>query len=263
MRDLIRMDLYRMRKARGFRVMLILALFFGLVITPIEEGFAWLVRITGDDPEESAQVAAMLFSPTSGLSGIIGNPFPLMNAMLMFLSGFIFMGADSSRGYIKNTIGLMPRRAHSLMAEFVTLLIHNAVFMLAGMIGNLIGTAIFRQIVFDNAIWTGLLSFLTKYVLAMALTTLIMWLTVGKGNKGLGIITCVLAGCRMLTLIWELISMGVRLLIKSDAFSLSEYMPDQLLYAADLKQPYAILLAIGLLALMLPLAIRAFEKRDL
>ena len=258
MRDLIRMYLYRMRKARGFRIMLILSFAFGLIITPLERGFVLLLELSGDDPAE----AALLFTPISGLSGIIGNPFPLMNAMLMFLSAFVFFGADTSRGYIKNTIGLMPRRAHTLMAEFFVIMIHNALFMAAGILGNLIGTALFRQISVDGEILNGILTLLTKYVLALSLTTLIMLLTAAKGNKGLGIVTCVLLGCRMLMFIWMLISMGIQMLTKS-SFALGDYMPDQLLYAAEVGQPYTILIAVGLLALLLPLSIRSFNRRDL
>ena len=259
MRNLFRMYLYEMRRSRGSWVMLILAFASGLVMTPIVEGFTWLLELSGDDPAE----LALIFPSSSKLSGIIGNPFPLVNAMLMFLSAFMFFCMDSSRGFIKNTIGLMPKRAHSYIAEFCAVMVHNALFMLAGVLGNLVGTVPFRQILFDGGIPEGILLFLTKYMLALSLTALIMLLAVAKGSKGLGIVTCIILGNRVLMLAWELISMGVRMLFKNERFSLIEYMPDQMICATEVRQPYAILIAIGLLALLLPLAVRVFEKRDL
>ncbi len=259
MRDLFRMDMYRMRKSRGFRVMLILAFALALVMPLLRRAFIWLVEITGDDPTP----IDMLIGANPNLSWIIGNPFSSINALLMFLSAFVFFGADTSRGYIKNTIGLVPGRDRTILTRFLVIAVHNALFMAAGVIGCLIGTMVFKHIVFDGEILQGILTFLTKYVLGLALTTLIMWLTLGRKSKGLGIVTAVLTGSRMLMAVYMLISMGVNLLVKKGNFDLHEWIPDQLIYSANPQQPSTILIAVGMLGLFLWLSIRSFRKRDL
>lgn len=259
MHDLFRMDLYRMRKSRGFRIMLILAFALAFAMPLLRRGFIWLVEITGDDPTP----IDMLFGANPKLSWIIGNPFSSINALLMFLSAFVFFGADTSRGYIKNTIGLVPGRDRTILTRFFVIMVHNSLFMAAGVIGCLFGTMIFKPIVLDGEILKGILTFLTKYILGLALTTLIMWLTLARKSKGLGIVTAVLTGSRMLMAVYMLISMGINLLVKTSDFDLTEWIPDQLLYSENPQQPYTILIAIGMLGLFLWLSIRSFRKRDL
>ena len=141
MHDLFRMDLYRMRKSRGFRALLIISFALAFVMPLIRRGFIWLVEITGDDPTP----IDMLFGANPKLSWIIGNPFSSINALLMFLSAFVFFGADTSRGYIKNTIGLVPGRDRVIITRFLVIMVHNTLFMIAGVIGCLFGTMIFKQ----------------------------------------------------------------------------------------------------------------------
>ena len=259
MHDLFRMDLYRMRKSRGFRILLIVSFVLAFVMPLLRRGFIWLVEITGDDPTP----IDMLFGANPNLSWIIGNPFSSINALLMFLSAFVFFGADTSRGYIKNTIGLVPGRDRTILTRFCAIMVHNALFMVAGVVGCLFGTMIFKQIVFDGEIIKGILTFLTKYVLGLSLTALIMWLTLARKNKGLGIVTAVLTGSRMLMAVYMLISMGINLLVKTGNFELVKWIPDQLLYSEDPQQPYTILVAVGILGLFLWLSVRSFRKRDL
>lgn len=259
MHDLFRMDLYRMRKSRGFRALLIISFALAFVMPLIRRGFIWLVEITGDDPTP----IDMLFGANPKLSWIIGNPFSSINALLMFLSAFVFFGADTSRGYIKNTIGLVPGRDRVIITRFLVIMVHNTLFMIAGVIGCLFGTMIFKQIIFDGEILNGILVFLTKYILGLALTALIMWLTLARRSKGLGIVTAVLTGSRMLMAIYMLISMGINLLAKTSDFALGDWIPDQLLYSDNPQQPYTILIAVGMLGLFLWLSILSFRKRDL
>ena len=286
MRNLIRMDLYRMRKARGFWVLLILTFVLAFAAIALTKGFDALVSLTGEDAG-----GFRFLSEKVALSEIIANPFPtlmgimpMMTPMLMFLSACIFFGADSSRGYIRNTIGLMPSRAHTILSRFFSIMVHNALFMFVGFLGTLAANALFRQIVAEGPVQSlslltemispqaeakiltipaALLTFLTKYILVMALSTVLLWLVGARGSKGFGTIGAVLFGSGMLSALWQLISLGINYLAKSSSFDLTLYMPDQILYNATPLQPYTILMAVGLLALMLFLSIHSFNKRDL
>ena len=286
MRNLIRMDLYRMRKARGFWVLLILTFVLSFAAIGLTKGFDALLQLTGEDT-----TSFRFLSEKVALSEIIANPFPtlmgimpMMTPMLMFLSACIFFGADSSRGYIRNTIGLMPSRAHTILSRFFSIMVHNALFMFVGFLGTLAANVMFRQIVAEGPVQgfsllteilspqsqatlltipAGILTFLTKYVLTLALSTVLLWLVGARGSKGFGTIGAVLFGSGMLSALWQLISLGVNYLAKTSDFDLSLYMPDQLLYSVTPLQPYTILMAVGLLALSLFLSVWSFNKRDL
>ena len=119
MGNLLRMDLYRMRKAKSFWVCLILAFLFGLLSTP---GVKLMTVVAGLVSNEKN-----LFPATADLSGIIKAPFPILNAMLALLSVNSFFYADVENGYIKNIAGQMPKRGYTIFSKFLAVIPHNRV----------------------------------------------------------------------------------------------------------------------------------------
>ena len=86
MNNLIRMDLYRMRKSKGFWICLVLALAFALLMTPLVWALASLGRMFSEEMTP--------FPATALLTDIIKEPFPMFNAMLALLAANAFFFAD-------------------------------------------------------------------------------------------------------------------------------------------------------------------------
>ena len=86
MGNLLRMDLYRMTKAKSFWVCLSIAFALALLQTPFAWGISLIARMFTTETVE--------FPKTALLSDIIADPFPLLNGMLCLLSAFAFFYAD-------------------------------------------------------------------------------------------------------------------------------------------------------------------------
>ena len=74
MANLLRMDLYRMFKARSFRVCLALAFALALLQTPMVWGLSFFAGLFSSE--------GMAFPKTAPLPNMIADPFPMLNAML-------------------------------------------------------------------------------------------------------------------------------------------------------------------------------------
>ena len=94
MGNLLRMDLYRMWRAKSFKVCLILAFAVGLGETPLAKLLVDLGKLFGSGAE------AVLPKET-GLSSMIASPLNGLTSMLVMLSVVFFFYADMENGYIK------------------------------------------------------------------------------------------------------------------------------------------------------------------
>ena len=215
MANLLRMDLYRMRKAKSFWICLGIA-------------FALL----------------------------------MLNGMLCLLSACSFFYADMENGYIKNIAGQMPRRGFTVLSKYLAILPHNLLFMVAGIIGNLIGTVLFQQILLDGDILDAAVTFLMKVLLMQSICAILLMVTASFQNKSLGTVIAVLMGLGLMSLVYMMIDTGLDQLFQNKGFSVSDYMPDQLL--GQLKPPVldSILVSAATTALFLPLSVHVFDRRD-
>lgn len=249
------MDLYRMAKAKSFRVCLFLAFLFALVQTPLELLLVNLSRFIA--PEE-----AVPFETSVTLSALVRNPFPMLNEMLAMLSACMFFYADMESGYIKNIAGQMPRRGSSILSRYLAAAVHGLVFMLAGLAGNAIGTVFCRKIVFAQDLLQAILVFAVKGLLLQGICAILLLACAGFRNKSLGIVLAVLMGTGLLRLVYAGIETGLFQLLQRD-IDLSSYMPDQVLGEASPDLLRAFLVSAVTMAVFLPPAIRVFEKRDI
>ncbi len=253
MGNLIRMDIYRMRKAKSFWACIITAFVFALGQTPMLKLLAVLGKmLTGDE----------IIFPAASLADIFREPFPLLNAMLVLLSACFFCYADVENGYIKNIAGQMPKRGFTVLSKFIALIGHNLAFMLLGVIGNLAGTAIVQRITLEGDILGGLLVFVEKFLLIQSICAILVLVTASFRSKSLGIVLAVLMGMGLLGVLYGAIDAGLNQLLRLQGFSISNYMPDQLLNRASPDALTSILVSVVVTAIFLPLAIRVFDRRD-
>ena len=253
MGNLIRMDLYRMNKAKSFRVCLILAFVFALFSTPLEKAMyavGGLLGVEGLSP----------FPETANLCGMIGNSLSALTVLFALLSVVSFFHADMEGGYIKNIAGQMPRKGYSILSRFIAAIFLNLTFMLVALAGNLIGTVVLQKIIIDGSILESAGIFLLRLLLMQSICSILLLVTASFRNKSLGMILAVLMGLSLLTLIYLGINAGLGQLIKG--IDITPYMPDQILREEKPELIRAILVAAVTIGVFLPVSIRVFDKKD-
>ena len=260
MGNLIRMDLYRMNKAKSFRVCLIIA--FALALfgnTPLEKlmyTIATMMKAQDLEP----------FAASTSLSGMISKPytdglFAAPIVMLALLSTVHFYYADMEGGYIKNIAGQMPKKGFTILSRFIATLPLNLLFMLASLVGNLIGTLPFRQIVVDGGVMEAVGIFLLKILLLQSISSVLLLFTASFRNKSMGVVLAVLWGLSVMELIYLGISSGLQQVF-GKSFSIKPYMPDQVLFEPKPALIRALLVSAVTIGIFLPLSIRVFDKKD-
>ena len=263
MANLFRMDLYRMFKSRGCKICLILTAVFAVAHTPLVkllDMLAKLVARSGGEPVKP------LLGPTISLSAIIGDPFPLFSTILIMLSVVYFYYADMEAGYIKNIAGQMPKRGFSILSRYLASIVHNAIFVGVCLVGKLIGTLPFQQIVGDDQIVTSIIGLLLKMMLLQSLCAVLLLAAASFRSKALGMVLAVMFGLGAMGLLYSAIDTGLNALIKGA--SIAPYMPDTLLETVynpttgTLQALRGFLSAAVTIVIFLPLSIHVFDRRD-
>ncbi len=254
MGNLIRMDLYRMRKAKSFWVYLILVFVFSLAVTPLSRLMISLSRMMS--------IEAPAFPETVKLSAFFADPFSLLNALLIMLSVCGFYYADMESGYIKNIAGQMPRKSWVIMSRYLASILHNLLFMLVGVAGYLLGTLPFQRIVADAGLADGIMVFLLKLLVLQSICAILLLTAAVFRNKALGMILAVLMGMGLLSLIYMGIDSALNQLFPQKGFNIADYMPDQLL--GKQRPDTVTCLAVScvcFLVFLIP-ALRVFDKKE-
>jgi hypothetical protein len=201
-------------------------------------------------------------SETAKLSEILRTPIPALNAMLCLLSASSFFYADMENGYIKNIAGQMPKRGYTILSKFVTILPHNLLFMLVGVLGDLIGTVFFQRIAVDSAVLDSLRVFALKLLLLQSICAILLLFSGSLQIKSLGTVMAVLFGMGLLTLVYFGIDAGLDKIFPKKSFLLNDYMPDQLLSESNPETLTALIVSGVTIAVFLWLAIRIFDRKD-
>ena len=254
MGTLVRMDLYRMNKAKSFRVCLILAFVFALTATPFE----YLMVQVG----KMFSTSGTLTFPTEiNLSTLINRCAAPLTVLLALLSIVNFYFADMEAGYIKNIAGQMPKKGFTMVSRFIASVPHNIAFLLVSVIGSIIGTLFFQKILFDGAILESVVTFLLKILLLTSVCSILLLVTAAFRNKSFGMILAVLIGLTLTSLLYTLvINPGLnKIFTKVD---ITPYMPDAVLAEEKPDVLRAILVSAVTIAIFLPLSARVFDRKD-
>lgn len=254
MGNLIRMDLYRMRKAKRFKICLFLAFCLALVSTPLLR----LLFSVG----EMLGVEVDLFPKEALLSDLIKDQPGGLGVMLSLISLCGFFYADVENGYVKNIAGQMPKKGFTVFSKYLCSIPHTLVFMLVSLIGSLIGAAIVQKIVFDSAIVDALRVFVLRLVLIESLCAILLLFTAVIQSKSLGTTYSVLAGMGLLSLVYYGIDTGLDKIFTKKDFEVASYMPDMILQEANPPTVKALLVSAVVICLFLWLSIRIFDKKD-
>ena len=229
MANLIRMDLYRMARAKRFWICLALAFLFAASVTPLSELIIKLAGLFGEAEVKSETSVSFI--------SLLSNPFPAIT-------------------------GQMPDKGFTILSKFIAILPHNLLFMLAGVAGSLLGSVFFRRITMQGDVLEALRVIALKLLLMQSLCCLLLLATTALQSKSLGTVLAVLMGLGMMSLIYLAIDSGLNAMLPKKNFAIGDYMPDTLLGEEAPKTLRAILSALITGGIFLPLTIRIFDKKD-
>ena len=254
MGKLIRMDLYRMLKSKSFLICLLLGFLLALGNAPFEKLMFTLANSLSTEINET-------FAAEVSLSGILSDPFPLFNLLLALLSLCWFFYADVENGYIKNIAGQMPMKGLTVLSKFIAAGVHSMIFAAAGIIGNLVGSLLVRQVIMDVNMLEGIRVLVLKLLLVQSLCAALLLAVTTFRSKSLGMILAVLFGLGLTGLIYMGINEGLRQLFGPET-DISKYMPNTVMAEQPLDTVESLLVAFGWSAVLLLPAIRIFDWKD-
>ncbi len=254
--NLIRMDIHRMFKARSFKVCLAFAFFFGFCRMPLAKLFSMLLRFL----PASASLEGLLPKSVT-LTSILENPFPVVNSMLIMFSVCYFYYADIEHGFIKNIAGQVSKKGYTMISRFIAVILHNLIFIAAGIIGNLIGNVIVLKVVADVGVPYALGALCLRFLLLQGVCAILLFVTCALHSKTFGMVLAVVFGTGAMALIYMSIDTAVNMALKK-VIAIEQYMPDQLM---DAKAPPLIPglpVAVVTIALFLFLAVHVFDRKE-
>lgn len=254
--NLIKMDLYRMFKARSFKVCLLLALLLSFSQMPLLKVVSMLLSLIPG----AGSISGMI-PKSANLSSLIGNPFPGINFILMMFSACYFFYADLEHGFIKNIAGQMPKKGYTVLSKYLAAIVHNLIFIAAGIIGNLIGHLLIVKLIMDKDVMKMTGAMCVRFLLVMALTAILLLVVASVHSKTFGMVLAVVFGADVLNLLYLGIDAAVLMAFKK-SISIENYMPDQLMWQSNPKLPLALPVAAVTILVFLLLAIRIFDRRD-
>lgn len=254
MGKLIRMDLYRMFKSKTFLICLLLAFLLALGNAPFEKLMYTVANSLSTEVNET-------FAAEVSLSGLLTDPFPLMNLMLALLSLCWFFHADVENGYIKNIAGQMPMKGFTVLSKFVAASVHNIIFAAAGIAGNLAGTVLVQKLIMDVNVLEIIRVLVLKLLLVQSICAALLLVVSTFRSKSFGMILAVLFGMGLTTLIYAGINEGLKPLF-GDRTNIAKYMPDAVMGEKPLGTLKALAVAIVWGAVFLLPAIRIFDRKD-
>lgn len=201
------------------------------------------------------------------LSQVLVNPFAMGLLMIpMFISAVSFLSLDFTGGYVKNIAGQLPDRGSMVISKYVVIGLHNLIFFVVAALSGILGTAIGTGVAFDTAIGAGVLTLLLKWLLSMALCSILLFLAVGIGNKVFATIMAVIFASGSLSLLYMGISMGAENIFKLNGFNLGNYLPDSLIGSVNVADNTlvvnGIIVSVVFIALFVVQSYITFKKKD-
>ena len=253
MANLIKMDMRRLFHSKVFYITMGIVAFLNIVILAAVPMVSKLLM-----PQAEAGV--------TNLSSIIAGPFSIgWMIIAVFISMVSFSYADMANGYIKNIAGQISRRSDSVFSKLVVIGIHNLVFfVVASLSGCGLGGG---QIVADSQVFGGILTLLLKWLLSMAVCSILLFFTTGVKNKTLATIIGVVLGTGTMGLVYGGINAAVSGIFKVEGFDLSMYMPDSLLSSVNVTDNTgvinAVIVSAAFIAVFTALTVKVFNTKDI
>lgn len=205
-------------------------------------------------------------------SNFVAQPFALsIMIVVMVISIVSFTFADFANGYIKNIAGQVAHKSHIILSKFIVVGVHNCIIMLAGVLSLIIGGVVASlmgviKLEFDALLPQAFLTFFIKWMLSMAISSIMLFLTNGVRNKTVATVVGVILGTGALGMVYLGLNEVVKNVFKINDFSIGDYAPDQLINSVSVGGGIAvfnaIIVALVCSALFLVISVKVFDSRD-
>ncbi|SCW43288.1 hypothetical protein SAMN02910456_01092 [Ruminococcaceae bacterium YRB3002] len=259
MGNLVKMDLRRLFHTPMFTVSMCVLAVLNIITSC---GITIVTRALSSESEPS----------TTAISDIIMTPFAGgIFAVLMFASLINFSYADIANGYVKNLAGQLKHRSDLVVSKFIVLGIHNIIFLLAGVLSQFIAFGLLvvlkmGTITNEGRMFEAIATLVLKWMLCMAISSILVFITNGIRNKTFATIVGVVIGTGSLGLAYIGLNMALSKVLKTEDIDVSNIMPDSLMrtvnVGANTAVVNAILVSIICTAIFLGLTIKVFNTRD-
>ena len=249
--NLIKMEGYKLRTSKLFIILLSIIFVLNTAISLAGPVFGKM--LTGQA------------SPAS-LADQIASPFSFLLLMTaVYISATSFLYIDFSGGYIKNIAGQVGDRGKIVFSKFIIIGLHNLIFFAAGALSNVLGSLIAGVLVNEGNVFLAILTLLIKWLLSMAVSSILLFFTVGIRNKSLGIITAVVFGANVFSLMYMGLGMAVENIFHVSV-NIGDFMPDSLMGAVSVGNSELVVnglvVSAVFIAAFLILTYIVFKKRD-
>ena len=249
--NLIKMEGYKLRTSKLFIILLSIIFVLNTAISLAGPLFGKM--LTGQA------------SPAS-LADQIASPFSFLLLMTaVYISATSFLYIDFSGGYIKNIAGQVGDRGKIVFSKFIIIGLHNLIFFAAGALSNVLGSLIAGVLVNEGNVFLAILTLLLKWLLSMAVSSILLFFTVGIRNKSLGIITAVVFGANVFSLMYMGLGMAVENIFHVSV-NIGDFMPDSLMGAVSVGNNELVVnglvVSAVFIAAFLILTYIVFKKRD-
>ena len=249
--NLIKMEGYKLRTSKLFIILLSIIFVLNTAISLAGPLFGKM--LTG----QAAPVS---------LADQIASPFSFLLLMTaVYISATSFLYIDFSGGYIKNIAGQVGDRGKIVFSKFIIIGLHNLIFFAAGALSNVLGSLIAGVLVNEGNVFLAILTLLIKWLLSMAVSSILLFFTVGIRNKSLGIITAVVFGANVFSLMYMGLGMAVENIFHVSV-NIGDFMPDSLMGAVSVGNNELVVnglvVSAVFIAAFLILTYIVFKKRD-
>ncbi len=252
MLNLVKMEWYKLRTTKLFIVLMAIGFALNVIICAVIPIVVKLVA-----PNEPAALSA--------ISGSIASPFAGLLMIMVYISAVSFMYSDFAGGYIKNIAGQVKNRGSIVIAKLIVVAIHNLIFFAVGSIGNVLGSALGGSLVVDSEIAGGVFTFLLRWLLSIAICSVLMLFAVGIKTKSFAIVMAVIFATGSLNLLYLGVNTAIMTIFKTEV-NVGNLFPDTLMGSVDAitntNVINAVLVSAVFIVLFTVLTYVIFKKRD-
>ena len=289
MRNVIKMDIYRLLTSLSFKVCIILVFVQNFISGPLTKIIFFIARklmLSSDMTEQEVDELFGVWSRDFHIGNAIASQLGGICTIIFLLCIVFFSYSDIQHGYIKNIAGQLPKRSYTVISKFtvmqLTALIFYGVSVFAKTLGQLIcGQRLKFDMLFPGefdmetfafgpdrvfSLGHALAEFGVKILLLSCMCALILLLTTGLSSNVAGTIAAVVVGAGFTGVAYAAASLAVSKLFRLEDFSFSDYMPDSL-YRSDLVADggmiRGIIIAIATTAVLLFITIKLYDRKEL
>ena len=259
---LIRMDFYRLIQSKVFWISLLIFSGLQFILNFFNGMFA---NYNAETIADAAHKSYEWHTFNSPITEVIETPILSLFIIVLFISIVSFCHADQANGYIKNIAGQVGDRGKIVFSKFIIIGLHNLIFFAAGALSNVLGSLIAGVLVNEGNVFLAILTLLIKWLLSMAVSSILLFFTVGIRNKSLGIITAVVFGANVFSLMYMGLGMAVENIFHVSV-NIGDFMPDSLMGAVSVGNNELVVnglvVSAVFIAAFLILTYIVFKKRD-